>query len=263
MCLTCISAKTDHRPVIVVLLVLYFVEISLSEPTPEDSVSNSFNFNLGSDDSADISAYLNVTYKSDFGWKSDVADVGRYGGGFIGSAHGLLVHVTSKHQPGDHSGCVYPFESSRSDGKLPPPGTPWVALIQRGHCNFDVKVDNAFKSKASAALVYNDRTSGTLEKMKLTYDDKRNITAVFTYKWKGEQLAKLLENDSNVYIQITISERKTSKSGDINRRIRLMEEIRNDTKSAVKVSENKKNCKKLQVFYHWLNRKIKSLNANN
>ncbi|KAF7263038.1 hypothetical protein GWI33_003701, partial [Rhynchophorus ferrugineus] len=87
-------------------------------------------------------------------------------------AYGLLVHVTSKHRPDDHTGCLYPFESSRSDGKLPLPGTPWIALMKRGQCNFDRKVENAFKSRASGVLVYNDRDSSSLDKMKLSNDPK-------------------------------------------------------------------------------------------
>ncbi|KAH1019271.1 hypothetical protein HUJ04_009115 [Dendroctonus ponderosae] len=90
-----------------------------------------------------------------------------------GPAYGLLVHVTSKHDQADHFGCIYPYDSSRSDGKLPHSGTPWIALIKRGKCNFDVKVDNAFKSGAGGVLIYNDRMAPTLDKMKLTNDPRR------------------------------------------------------------------------------------------
>lgn len=124
---------------------------------------------------------------------------------FAGPAYGLLVHVTSKHDPSDHFGCIYPYDSSRSDGKLPHsgtvvvfptlfhslrsfprwisrtfiPGTPWIALIKRGKCNFDVKVDNAFKSGAGGVLIYNDRIAPTLDKMKLTNDPRRKFFPYF------------------------------------------------------------------------------------
>ncbi|XP_066246985.1 E3 ubiquitin-protein ligase goliath-like [Euwallacea similis] len=218
MCIWCVSAKNlNQRSAVFILVLLYFVEASSSEATPEDWVPNSLNFNANPEDNSFISAFLNVTFKTDHGWKWDKTEVGRFGGGYVGPAHGVLVHVTSRHKPDDHSGCIYPFDSSRSDGKLPDPGTAWIALVKRGHCNFDVKVDNAFKSKASGVLVYNDRDSSSLDKMKLNPDQKRNISAVFIYKWKGEELAKLSENDSTVIVHITIAGHSASKTVNINR----------------------------------------------
>ncbi|XP_076274156.1 E3 ubiquitin-protein ligase goliath-like isoform X2 [Rhynchophorus ferrugineus] len=214
-----VKNKVFHlRYSILVVVGLQFIEAAISEATPEDGVtSNSINFNLNAEDNSFTSAFLNVTFKTDHGWKWDKTEVGRYGGGFVGPAYGLLVHVTSKHRPDDHTGCLYPFESSRSDGKLPLPGTPWIALMKRGQCNFDRKVENAFKSRASGVLVYNDRDSSSLDKMKLSNDPKRNISAVFIFKWKGEELVKLSENDSNVYVQITIASHTSSKTASINR----------------------------------------------
>lgn len=220
MCLWCSLAKSlNHRSPIFILLFLNLFKLFSAEAAPEDwgVSSNSLNFNLNSDDNSFTSAFLNVTFKTDHGLKWDKTEVGRFGGGYIGPAYGLLIHVTSRHRSDDHTGCNYPFESSRSDGKLPPPGIPWIALIKRGHCNFDVKVDNAFKSKAVGVLVYNDRDSSSLDKMKLTYDPRRNISAVFIYKWKGEELAKLSENDSSVYVHITIAGHTSSKAANINR----------------------------------------------
>uniref|UniRef100_A0AAR5PM32 RING-type domain-containing protein n=3 Tax=Dendroctonus ponderosae TaxID=77166 RepID=A0AAR5PM32_DENPD len=210
-------AKLFGRSTSFLLLLLYFVEPSASDATPEDWVPNSLNFNLNGEDNTFISAYLNVTFKTDHGWKWDKTDVGRYGGSYIGPAYGLLVHVTSKHDQADHFGCIYPYDSSRSDGKLPHSGTPWIALIKRGKCNFDVKVDNAFKSGAGGVLIYNDRMAPTLDKMKLTNDPRRNISAVFIYQWKGEELVNLSQNDSNVYVHITIAGHSGSKSANINR----------------------------------------------
>jgi hypothetical protein len=44
-----------------------------------------------------------------------------------------------------------------------------------------------------------------------------NISAVFTYKWKGEELAKLTENNSKVYVHITIASHSSSRTVNINR----------------------------------------------
>lgn len=98
---------------------------------------------------------------------------------FLGSAFGELVHVTSRVRPDDHTGCQVPFASSRSDKTLPAPGTPWIALIKRGRCNFENKVENAFRSNAAGVLVYNDRDSATLDKMKLSSDSRRKYDRYF------------------------------------------------------------------------------------
>ncbi|KAH1026438.1 hypothetical protein HUJ05_000108 [Dendroctonus ponderosae] len=180
-------AKLFGRSTSFLLLLLYFVEPSASDATPEDWVPNSLNFNLNGEDNTFISAYLNVTFKTDHGWKWDKTDVGRYGGSYIGPAYGLLVHVTSKHDQADHFGCIYPYDSSRSDGKLPHSGTPWIALIKRGKCNFDVKVDNAFKSGAGGVLIYNDRMAPTLDKMKLTNDPR--LAQEFEDCWRKHDLS--------------------------------------------------------------------------
>lgn len=125
------------------------------------------------------SAYINITYKDKYGYKWERAEVGRYGGGYIGPASGVLVHVSGDKNPDDHTGCSLPFRSSSSDRQLPQPGEPWIALIKRGRCNFEVKVENAFRSKASGVLVYNDRDSKNLDKMKLSTDSGRKYLHTF------------------------------------------------------------------------------------
>ncbi|EEB17225.1 protein goliath precursor, putative [Pediculus humanus corporis] len=146
-------------------------------------------------------AYINVTYLDPVTnkIKSEKSEIGKFGDGKVSSVSGLLIHVSSSE--GEYTGCASPLRSSSGDGSLPQ--EPWIALVKRGQCNFEVKVDNAFKHNASAVLVYNDRESATLDKMKLT--GTRNMSAVFTYKWKGEQLAKLVDNGSRVIIYITVA----------------------------------------------------------
>jgi hypothetical protein len=162
-------------PMGLLLVVGHVLRVS-SSPTPEDWVSGSPFSHFTSDDSrADIvtSAYLNVSRLTEEGWLWDKTEVGRFGGGYVGPAYGVVVHVTSNVHPEDHTGCQLPLYSSRTDGKLPPPGEPWIALIKRGGCNFEVKVENAFRSNAAGVLVYNDRDSATLDKMKLSSDSGR------------------------------------------------------------------------------------------
>ncbi|XP_063927590.1 E3 ubiquitin-protein ligase goliath-like [Zophobas morio] len=202
------------------LIALGHVLLVSASAVPEDWVSGSPFSHFTNDDSrADTftSAYLNVSRMTDEGWVWDKTEVGRYGGGYVGPAYGLLVHVSAKGHPDDHTGCTLPLQSSRADRRLPPPGEPWIALVKRGRCNFEVKVENAFRSNAAGVLVYNDRDSSTLDKMKLSSDSGRNISAVFTYKWKGEDLARLAENNSKVYVHITIASQTSSRTANINR----------------------------------------------
>ncbi|KAI5639811.1 ring finger domain-containing protein [Phthorimaea operculella] len=63
-------------------------------------------------------------------------------------------------------------------------------------------VANAWRANASAVLVYNDRDTSALEKMKLSTDNGRNISAVFIYKWKGEEIVRLIDNGTRVMIDI-------------------------------------------------------------
>lgn len=126
------------------------------------------------DDSSEsyTTAYLNVTYRDQpnnrvFSEKSEIA---KFGGAHIYPAQGVLVHITSVR--GDHTGCTLPFRSSTAglanDNNNLPHNEPWIALVKRGGCNFQVKVDNAYRSNASGIIVYNDRDKTFLEKMKLS-----------------------------------------------------------------------------------------------
>ncbi|KPI98196.1 Protein goliath [Papilio xuthus] len=128
---------------------------------------------------------------------------GKYGEGFVGSSRGVAVHVRAVGPEGekDHTGCKWPLLSSAAPGE-PLPTEPWVAVIKRGNCNFEIKVNNAWRANATAVLIYNDRDAPDLEKMKLSTDNGRNISAVFTYKWKGEEITRLADNGTRVMVAI-------------------------------------------------------------
>lgn len=66
---------------------------------------------------------------------------GKYGEGFIGSSRGMAVHVRAKGPGGerDHTGCTWPLLSAAAPGE-PLPDEPWIAVIKRGSCNFEIKV---------------------------------------------------------------------------------------------------------------------------
>lgn len=110
-------------------------------------------------------AYINVSYVDPATKRFYVekSEIGKYGDGRIGPAEGVLVHVSS--EDGDHTGCQAPLRNSWGDGSLPK--EPWIALIKRGQCSFEIKIENAYRHNATAVLVYNDRESPILDKMKL------------------------------------------------------------------------------------------------
>lgn len=111
-------------------------------------------------------AYINVSYidPDTKRIRTEKSEIGKFGDGRVGPATGVLVHVSS--WEGDHTGCASPLRSTWENGELP--REPWIALVKRGQCNFEVKVENAYRHNASAVLVYNDRESPSLDKMKLT-----------------------------------------------------------------------------------------------
>jgi len=145
-----------------------------------------------------VFATINVQYMSDeFINRTEKA---KYGEGKILNVEGKLVHITSRKSILDHTGCDKDLLGTM--GK-PIPTEPWIALIKRGECNFEDKVANVYRLNASGVIVYNDRDSINLDKMKII-DKEREITAVFTYKWVGEDFASVV--DGGMDVNVTISE---------------------------------------------------------
>lgn len=66
---------------------------------------------------------------------------GKYGEGYVGSSRGMAVHVRAKGPDGanDHTGCTWPLLSVAAPTE-PLPNEPWIAVIRRGSCNFEIKV---------------------------------------------------------------------------------------------------------------------------
>ncbi|CAH0561074.1 unnamed protein product [Brassicogethes aeneus] len=204
------------------LMVVTFFAVARCNPMPDEWVGTSpFSHFTADEDHRynDVftSAFLNVSYNDARGYHTDKTEVGRYGGGPIGSMFGKIVHVTSKTDKNDHSGCTLPLMSSNGDGALPLPGEPWIALVKRGRCSFETKVEHAFHSEASGILIYNDRDSANLDRMSLSTESYRNISAVFIYRWKGEELARLVRIHEDVSVFITVAGQTVSRSASINR----------------------------------------------
>ncbi|XP_054261345.1 E3 ubiquitin-protein ligase goliath-like isoform X2 [Macrosteles quadrilineatus] len=190
--------------VVLVFLCLSSATYSMSSGdwAPSAGVSSSFHHH-DEGDAYYTTAYLNITFVDPVTGRTvrEKTEIGKFGESYIGVSSGVLVHVRSG---ADNSGCTLPFRSTAGSGQLPKES--WIALVKRGGCNFQVKVDNAYASNASGIIVYNDRDSSVLEKMKLTLRAKRRpLGAVFTYKWKGEQLAALADNGTRVLTEVTVA----------------------------------------------------------
>lgn len=182
--------------------VIAFVIGSVASKTPVDwssGIGSSYTYPQDALDTY-TTAYINVTFTDSRGRiHTEKSEIAKFGEAHIGSSEGILVHVKTGN---DDSGCTLPYRSSYG-GSLPT--GPWIALVRRGGCSFQVKVDNAHNSNASGIIIYNDRDTNTLDKMRLYTKDENNISAVFTYKWKGEELSKLLDNGTAIVANITIA----------------------------------------------------------
>lgn len=91
---------------------------------------------------------------------AEATELGKYGTGRVASTSGLLIHVVSANGS-SHHGCELTY-----DNVLPSPDVPWIALVRRGRCNFDDKLEAAFLNNASGLVVYNNKDDG-LQKMTL------------------------------------------------------------------------------------------------
>lgn len=162
-------------------------------------------------------AYLNYSYTDTNGVENHEGElIGKYGEGRVLNRTGLLVHVTKSDKPDDHTGCTKDWNGTEGQ-PLPAGGTPWIALIKRGNCNFEEKVKHAYIHGAAGVIIYNDKDDPRLDKMKIN-DKERNITAVFTTKAKGHELIDILQRQGyEVTIAIIEGSRHIRSLANINR----------------------------------------------
>ena len=109
-----------------------------------------------------VLAYINVTYGDPNSGAvfHQGGEIGKFSTGLVASARGTLVHVRSRNGTAHH-GCDAEWENES-------PPQPWVALIRRGLCNFDLKVENAYRNNASAAIIYNYNEEPELHRIHLS-----------------------------------------------------------------------------------------------
>ncbi|CAG7683773.1 unnamed protein product [Allacma fusca] len=179
----------------------------------EFSDATAADWSLDRSDDPTFNAFINLTYYVQGAKKvhTEKSEIGKFGLGKIGSAYGVVIHVRSRNRTDEHDGCEFPF------GNHIPNDTSWIALIKRGNCTFEKKLENAWRSKAAAMVVYDIDAKDELDHMDLkSATHNYNIPGVLTYKWKGEEIASLVDNGTAVTMYITVGDSRTSYNG-INR----------------------------------------------
>jgi hypothetical protein len=167
-------------------------------------------------------AFINVSWfegNGEINSHIDPQERSKYGMGKVLDVDGRLIHVTDAYDDDDHSACN---ESLRdSTGKpLTDVVKPWIALIKRGGCDFEKKVYNVFKLKASGAIIYNNMTGNDLNFMKITKKEllEGNITSVFTPLYKGMFLAEKIQQHEHVFVSIRIGKKLDRGLSSLNHR---------------------------------------------
>lgn len=123
-------------------------------------------------------AFINVSYADGEGIQFESQEMAKYGEGKILDVGGILVHVTSESDYKDHTACEPTIRGTNGDAL---PIEPWIALIQRGNCVFEKKVEHAFKHHAVGVIVYNDKDAKNLDKMKISNQDSEYNYIFFVY----------------------------------------------------------------------------------
>ncbi|XP_069986817.1 E3 ubiquitin-protein ligase RNF133-like isoform X2 [Penaeus vannamei] len=192
-------------------------------------------------------ANLNISYSDPATGmnRTDVGEVGKFGSGAVGVAAGILIvgHSLDGGDPRhNRHGCKMPWA-------VVPPNEPWVALVSRGECADREKIANAQALNASAILVYAKDAQEHLQKIALSSFSRHIYTTtlqrlqrypvmltpdtetrrvvggergvvVFLAHQQGEQLARMVENGTKVYVSITRGEDVKYRVTNINRSVR-------------------------------------------
>lgn len=92
---------------------------------------------------------------------------------------------------------------------------PWIALIERGVCNFKDKIINARKHNATAVVIYDNKDSD--EVVQMSHVGADTIVAVSIKRNLGVELADALVNRTKaVYVEISVGETFSKKRWQVN-----------------------------------------------
>ncbi|KAF6201457.1 hypothetical protein GE061_003848 [Apolygus lucorum] len=136
-------------------------------------------------------AFVGTVYRDQGGTEyASRSEIGAYADGYASPASGLLL------KPPDDAGCSAPLDDRHG---------PWIALVRRGGCSIETKIENALRAKATAIIIYSTRDSLNLSKARVTKKYQGTIAVVFTYKWKGDELSTLLSADLKIIVELSVA----------------------------------------------------------
>ncbi|KAL3881048.1 hypothetical protein ACJMK2_033246 [Sinanodonta woodiana] len=108
-------------------------------------------------------------------------------------ANGIGVHVRTIENLAD--GCK-PLNTSTI------PTQPWIAVVKRGICDFNIKINNAAKANASAVIIYGKLDNHHVMGGNGTYSVE-DVISVFVDD-DGQSLVEILEKYENVFLSIKV-----------------------------------------------------------
>lgn len=112
-------------------------------------------------------AFINYTFTNADGNVETISEnQAKYGEGQVKNVGGRIVHVTHETNHLDHTACSATLRGTTGE-PLPSLHVPWIALIRRGNCTFEEKVRHAYIKGAVGVIIYNDKDTNVLDKMKI------------------------------------------------------------------------------------------------
>lgn len=179
-----------------------------SEPNPLEITDSNRFVTLG---------FINISWfdGDEEQWYEDKQERSKYGMGRVMDVKGRLIHITDADNKADHCACNETLSDSFGN-PISTIETPWIALIQRGSCDFEKKIMNVFRARASGVIIYNNVTGNNeLNYMKITKKEllEGNITSVFTPYYEGKELVKKIDNFEKVFVQLKAGTRFDKRSG--------------------------------------------------
>lgn len=140
---------------------------------------------------------ISIDYRTEDGEYVMRREDALFGEGYVWYTSGVLVHVTAPDNVSDHTACTTELLGTNGNAI---PSSNWIALVQRGDCSFEQKVQNALNFNAEAVIVYDDRDSNEL--IKMNTNPSLFITSLFTHRWVGEGFARVVDSGVNTYAYV-------------------------------------------------------------
>jgi len=129
----------------------------------------------------------------------------------MSSVHAEMIHVRDNF--GDHNGCNQIQEWNIPIGK------PWIALVARGECNFEQKINNLHKRyNASAVVIYNNAD----EELFIINHSPLPIVTVLISQQDGDIIADLFDNGVVISMMITSDGIMLAEKADENARAQYL-----------------------------------------